>query len=566
MERFLYIKILMKSVLLSILIISLISSPYHFVRAAQGMPLEQATQSEASKPSDQSEQVPLSELDQRTANRAFLLDLRDRIDDFMHINKVHLENIEKCFEQKETQVSQILSLPNSQVTECEQVKRAIRNNIAIQYPKMRKALLLMSLLDSSFVSQLFTQFLKHQNQLATTGRSDVEIPIDSNIQSNPLVTNKWAGMILPSSFHLPDPDFSTQEIETALGGVGDKLQFQQDKKLQSETPNELAQHDQLIEFNLNSLMQYFCTQAFEANKEGCKTIQILYNPQHRTLFFKTIAPSKEWVSQYFIHLKLQFESRSNSYWSTAHNQAEKSYYSYVSLNPYVALVSHAYPGNNEIKNAFYIMLINAQDALKKFELELFMRLKRPDVSEKELRTLLSYNVIANDVLNNPGMNMQLLDLDFKSTFEYLTSAYARDSYVKLGMELTEIIVGNVLVCYGFGWATRAFKGAALVARAQSATRLRDLLNPLCFSMSGAAINSYFVYDSFEEYKQTYLQLFSSPQGANILREVHELDSARKSIFWTVLLAPVGVGLTSGVKYVWTRTFQSLKKYGIILAP
>jgi hypothetical protein len=514
------------------------------------MPFEQGIQSETGNPSEQSaEQAPLSEIDQRTASRAFLLDLRDRVDDFMHINKVHLENIEKCFEQKETQVSQILSLPNSQVTECEQVKRAIRNNIAIQYPKMRKALLLMSLLDSSFVSQLFTQFLKHQNQLATTGRSDVEIPIDSNIQSNPLVTNKWVGMILPSFFHLPDPDFSTQEIETALGGVGDKLQFQ---------------NDQLIEFNLNSLMQYFCTQAFEANNEGCKTIKILYNPQHRTLLFKSIAPSKEWASQYFIHLRTQFESRSNSFWSTARNQAEKSYYSYVSLNPYVALVSNAYPGNYEIKNAFNIMLINAQDALKKFEAELFMRLKRPDVSEKELRTLLSYNVIANDVLNNPGMNMQLLDLDFKSTFESLTSAYAQDSYVKLGIELTEVIVGNVLVCYGFGWAARAYKGAALVARAQGALRMRDLLNPLCFSMSGAALNSYFVYDSFEEYKQTYRQLFSSPREANILREVHELDSARKSIFWTVLLAPVGVGLTSGVKNIWSRTINTLKSNGIIL--
>jgi hypothetical protein len=82
-------------------------------------------------------------------------------------------------------------------------------------------------------------------------------------------------------------------------------------------------------------------------------------------------------------------------------------------------------------------------------------------------------------------------------------------------------------------------------------------------MTGLPLNSYFLGASLNNYKTTQRELFSSPEGKYLLREIGDLDSEKSDLILTTMFLPLGAqphDIISGSALLSKYAQESYLKY------
>jgi hypothetical protein len=434
----------------------------------------------------------------RTAERAFLSDLRERIKDYMDFNLAYLSGLEDCLSGQPTPVN------------CNEVLGRVLKNTSILYPKMRKHLLLISLLHSNFIQTLVDISLPLHLRAIAKGRSPTHrLPLKSFIKPNPL-ESLWG------DYEVPSPDFTQADVENLL------------------TNDEVTLGGTHLRENLNGFLQKYCAIAYGAKSDVCSALELRYD---NGFYFATAPLQKALragVSFQGIDA-IQLKSRGATYKDNSH--VTRQFYEIIQTNPYVALVSSAKPSGSELLLAIKIMKEQATNALKEYEIRR-QELLRPDVSDGELLRLMEYGPIAASVLETPGENMQLLNYDYDALFEVVQSEHSSAELKRTAWHIGLLIGANVVFCVGGGRALKYLFTAKNIIKLK---RFSELFNPLCFPLTTIPVNGWFVYDSIDSYDKTFQEVFASADGAHYLREVHALSDADRSVFISILFSPIGAG-------------------------
>ncbi|MCB0351333.1 MAG: hypothetical protein KDD38_09135, partial [Bdellovibrionales bacterium] len=286
-------------------------------------------------------------LQERTAKRAFLNDLRERVIMFMDQNVAYLSGLKLCLEGQPALI------------DCDESLRIVRNNIEIQYPKMRRQLLLISLLSFHTHKELMQKFQAHvyniENNLPTPF-----LPIDPRIKPNP-IEGIW------DIEYVPRTPFSDKEIESVLNAGSESV------TIDGTNYKE----------NLQNYERFYCESIFEKDHPACKSIQIQYSPKKRVLYFARRPLHEAWQGR---DKRLNFEKlslKTRRLQEAAQDNAKRKFFEIIQENPYVALMSTARPGDSEILKVVSLMLDKAQETRLEYE-ERMVKLSDPNVSESEL--------------------------------------------------------------------------------------------------------------------------------------------------------------------------------------
>jgi hypothetical protein len=129
------------------------------------------------------------------------------------------------------------------------------------------------------------------------------------------------------------------------------------------------------------------------------------------------------------------------------------------------------------------------------------------------------------------------------------------------IELSEFVAINA-ACFlpigrVLGVAGKVVSIASKLEKSSSAFR------PLCFTMTGLPVNSYFLGSSLNNYKSTQREIFSSPEGKYLLQEIGDLDSAKSEVILTTLFLPIGAQpheIISGASLLTKKAQESYLKY------
>lgn len=472
-----------------------------------------------------------ADLQQATAERAYLLDLRERVKDFMDINLNYVSNVKHCFKGELSNLN------------CEREKLKVKENIAVQYPIMRQYQLLKDILVGA-PDEIMYMYGMHLYALRDGAKTEgsrfslmrwisFEHPLDSLVHSEHLF--------------LPRRHMTDEEAENVLNSQ------------KSYIPGTLHPA------NLNGYMRWFCELAYGENQPDCENLDLRYSAHDQRVYFYLPHPEKVSVNPVvrgFLDPVYQAATM-----TVRHQLAEElleKYYRVVQDNPYVALMGSAQPSDDEIIQVFTFMQEQAQAALRKYESQL-IKLRRPGVTNEELRELLSYASIALGLVDDPGESMQLINFDYAQVHSSLSADQSNYELKKAAL----FILGNIAVCVGGGKIIKSAalaqklirmqaKGINLIRRGGILSRPEQwakVFSPFCWGLTAVPVNLYFLGSAYQSYRNIYQDLFSNANAGSDLHKLHELSDAKRGIFWSIVLLPLG----------YKETLQALRASGIYVS-
>jgi hypothetical protein len=463
----------------------------------------------------------------RVAKRAFLLDLKERVQDFMQMNHGYLLDIEACLSGR----------PSSRPCEPELAK--IRNNIQVLYPDFRRHWILMGLVRWQTLRQVFQNY-RAQLMRNSSGKGElITIPIGKVMVDYPIASDL-------SEEEIPVPAVTAAEVLSAL-------------HLKRARFEGISVYE-----NLNDYIQYVCQQAVGAERAapvcGPIRVELKVNSVGELSLFVDINKSRKNQVVAVDQVLRQIEFKTQFWMSDFYKGQEEAFYEMLQENPYVALVSSTRPTDKELLRVFSLMTDRSAKSLQEFDSK-WEVLGRENIEMKDLLPLMTYAPIVDDVLNFPGENMELLGIaDYAQISQMLNSDYSSYEMNKMMKEIGFLIAANVAVCYAGG---RFVKWAGTLKKlVQSArmVRLKEVFNPFCYNLTGAAVNLWFIRDAKMHYAKTYREVFSSADGDSYLRELHALPEAEQMIFWSYVTAPVGIGATFILKALAVRGVKLSKGF------
>jgi hypothetical protein len=464
---------------------------------------------------------------ERLAKRAFLLDLYDRVYDYMLINRNYLSVLKTCFEGENTDILGIRY-------NCEEEKAKVRKTALYRYPVMRRYLALINLTHQGFHRTLMRAFREHLavqklGPAAALARGWVEpkLNVERWYVQHPLRA-VWVEENLPM---LP---FTDDEIQAALNG-----QYVLFKGSERWAPGLEARYE-----NLNEIEQLYCEVAFGKNHPGCQSFHVKYSVQDRKLYFENRPGYEEWMQKAISEnpydregVEFEMVQKMKGLQQYAEKQIQNKYLSLLQQNPYIAFLTSAEPSDQEFHHAFKVMYNYAQKNLEDHEKSRHVY-EQDEVPEAELRKLMAYSPVALTLLSEktPGRRMSQVAFDYKKVFEVVKGEYALQDSINKLIHIVTLVAANLVLCPGGG------KVITVLGRARSIVKFRrwgELFNPICFAMTTIPINGWLLYEAIEGYEKTYSQIFSSADGRYRIADVNSLPAAQRSLFWAAVMSPMG---------------------------
>lgn len=234
----------------------------------------------------------------------------------------------------------------------------------------------------------------------------------------------------------------------------------------------------------------------------------------------------------------------------------ENYYTLMNAFPLLAYVDSANPSDGELISAMSKIERNANDAIlriskKDDERSLSKRLDQFSSTNGQIPEEAEY-ALYQDLLDYadypPIMSLMPYDLEVLERFDgkiskiqEISALVSHDWHNKKEreseIELAEVIGVN-LVCViplgrGVSIASKAIKIASEIKSFSRA------FNPLCMFLTGIPLNTYFFGEAILQYQRAYGEVFSTPEGKYLLKEIADLDSASANVLIGALFLPLG---------------------------
>lgn len=499
--------------------------------------------------------------------RVFLLDLAKRYQAMLDINRVRLELLKKCLDEKMSPQSfSQLNISDSEAQKpkdwwisCIDASSLVKNNIKVGFPIMRQLLLLLELLKQENVTTLLDVALVNYRR-GQLGLAPLSLSIESenslfgDLQvKNPLVT--WIDPHL-----LPMPTWRSSEISLAI----------------DETEPSLGSEDLM---NWSAVFKKVCESIIEDYRGSVRPVKINFCNEIKLFTTKenTITPILE---SPFSRRRDQEIATSvqvfKSFWSDAvrsdRKRIESAFFASVQNDPYVAFVRSNQPSVAEVSAAIGQMIHWSKEVIGEWEgrkasEELFNARK---AKNSDLIDLMKYLPVVESLIASQGDQMKAYQennvgrVDWRKVVEELLSEKtSKDLRVGTG-QVAGVIAANIIVCWSIGALTKS--GVALRATAKLSHRfvtmrafsmgladkklaeklVADVVNPFCFMAGGVIFNAGFAYHDWNSYMQVYREVFGAIAREKITINVSELSEKERAFFWTTLMSGFGTGISDGV--------------------
>ena len=431
---------------------------------------------------------------------------------------------------------------------CDFEKKKIRNNIAQNYPRMRRYLFLYNHIgDEHFHLVIARQFRKHLQFLEAQKNSPkrnighnrdmpTELPqffYRTSVQS-PLDPGATPAKQLYNGIDLPNPPFTLKEVNDALTNS--------DNTFNSLVSTEQIGINPQFPININGFAQMLCEKALGSNSQGCALLKISHSDKNKSLFFENTEYPSEWAKHYINNIERHLAEQVRIV-RLVRKSLIAEFMEIVQKTPYITLLTSAKPTDEEIHGALKIMLKAAIETNIDFEKK-YKKLSKREITEDDLRDLMQYGPVVLSVLDIPGEEMNkfssMAQIGFDDAFTGLQTSYRRDKLVDLGLTMGAVI-GSLVACwFGGKYAKIIFKPIKLL-RLLAVGKYAEAITPFCISITTLPINAWFLYDSIQHYHETFREIFSSANGVSYIHEMKSLSSSETGILLSALMAPIGTG-------------------------
>ncbi|MGE0763855.1 MAG: hypothetical protein AB7N80_11305 [Bdellovibrionales bacterium] len=487
-------------------------------------------------------------LGQLSFQKAFLLDLKDLVAASYDLNLVRIKFLGECLARMSDQDFSAVKIKEGTHRpwlDCNDGVAQMRENTRIKYPRVRRSLLLSQLTEAGNLYSLLVN-LHNNMQLKALKKPEHVLKVRMGGMGwglgieNPLVS-------FLSSDLLPAPAWTEEE----LSGV-------------ARSAEEGA--DKFNVDNLNKLLHESCAQIaakinanpFKLDYTFCGQMRLVYSKEQHGLSL-TYDGSLEDIRQ----LTAQVE-RAKSFLPGQlrghHNRWEQEYLATVQLNPYVGLVTSATPSRQDFIVALRIMAGRAQQTVEEFtKVRKEKKLDDPHLADPQaLLKLMQHLPLAQKLVDSPGVELKkALHLrpmtNLQEIFDELSSEHNFEELKRVGKIIAVGVAVNMACMIPFARIGKSAGSFALkLAKLEKVSDLLKLkkwgeissavFTPVCFSITGIAVNMGMLYEAQYEYAEIYDQVFGSISDETLMRQVSELSDKEREVFWSAATVLMGTGV------------------------
>lgn len=460
---------------------------------------------------------PLSELQKATAERAFIMELVNRLEVLHIYNERKVNLLVTCFDPLTTDLER-------RQRNCEEETSRIRNSISLIYPRARSLLALFNVFKWSNMQHIL---LVHDSQV----RNQKGFRVFSRPET--LYISYPGGVLgsamsfdnpLVSSLGLNDlkhPDFKGAELNQALEeGVGIMGGF--------------SNHFTSVCKEYTPDLLYLCSQ-----------IDLHYSEEEQGFYLSNIEVNDNWRNN--LNQLRELYVRAPMYFTKKEKELKTAYFELIQKYPYVALVSSAGPTDRELYEAFKVIHDRAKKSLSVFQKKA-QKIKQGEGSRGQELSLLAFSPVIEDVLESPSREMRNL-MPFGASYKEhvlpsLMSEYANRELKKMGLMIGGVVAASIATCAIP--LTRFVKGSIwLVDKINNLFKSFKSPNFACIAVTSGVINIGFLFYSYNEYQSFYREVFSALDEKHMLREVEDLTSAQMMVIIDAFLLPIGTGAVLG---------------------
>lgn len=487
----------------------------------------------------------LSEAEKRLAEQAFFDDVNNRLRFFIEANLAKINTYIFC--QKKISAN-VLADEFGLKNECQKQIDIVYNNIQIQYPKVRRFQFLLNAFSSS---TLLWSVLSHS---VLNGHSDFEAQMRSIVLAktkNPKADRTDYFKISHSS-----------PLDSVLGESLSDVEVPNSEWTDQESQAFLNDDSVSKLQGYNSFFEKVCKENVVKHPDICSKIKLNYTsgrgfyfifPSHEPNIAKGIDEMwtmqqmvPQWTAAGTVEASQVIFKAQNTVRKLVDEIFEPHFFEIAQTNAYVALVTSANPGHEELLNAFLIMKKQAKAALKDYE-KLDARLNETEPSRDDQLSLLGYQPVVDAVIKRPLPEGYLKKFgseklsrynedEVTQIYKHLDKEYQQMMMYQFGEEVAILLAMNVGLCWvgpaKFLKLYKFFKSALMISKT------RKLFTPLCYSFNFAT-NWWFIDHAVDDYAQIYQEIFTAVNDQAYIRELSALRSAERGILFSIVFVFAG---------------------------
>ena len=512
--------------------------------------------------------------------KAFLLDLNNRVVAIMDINRVHVEFVHDCLAKfSDSQFAEAI-VPKDRKNfnpqkNCMHAVARVRQNTRENYPRMRQRLLLSNLLQNNIVNSLLVDYWTALSTKQQVARRRVLNNI-SAFSRDISVTNPLVSVLGDKADkELPVASWTPSEIRLAL-----------------DIPHEAGDKSG---YDFNQLMKKACLKHIKDpirtrgsyDTDLCENLRLESNDSGE-VYMTYAAPVTD--ARKLMREVDTLRVHQESALTKSQEVVKNEFLAEVQLNPYVALVTSSTPTRKELVRAFEVIKERAIAAVE--EHDKFRKENNLDDPEKAdanaLLSLMRFDGVAATLLEpvagknsehqGPGPYLEdvLKTIPFspitvESTMNELAWKNNVENMKDLAIKLTAGVVGNMLICYSaLKVGQWLYRGASVAVKAGKISQIFSkpevFFNPMCYFVGGLALNIWLIWDDIKEYNHIYRDVFATVEEEHMIRKVNALSAQERTVFWSAVTIPVGSGLLKAFAPFGSGLYQYGKEGMVKLAP
>jgi hypothetical protein len=451
----------------------------------------------------------------------FLDALIERVDFILRMNLKNLEMARSCF--LGTRVNK----------DCPKIQNRIKANIEAYHDRFKQHIFNSTLL---YRTHMFLRLYVDQANEIQRGKPQRGRTLRQ------LFINDWVNPLsdVEGISHLPRVEFKPAEISRWL---------QDDELLISRTNKNNEEKYEQYAYNISGYLQMMCNEfhqslqraegpghrlVTEKSRPVCGNLVLQYDERFQMFYF----PRPEFLHPGDQEFLERFRSMSEYIAAEENRHVRERFYRAVTKMPYVALVPSSRPSNQEIADAFTVMISGASTELTEV-IKLAKKAKTQGAGDfKSALSFFTYAPVVEDVIENPSFAMRELyeDTNFEAVAAELSMEYGTMELWRMAGELG-LMIGLSSICFVpvtkiklLATATRWFTHGSRAFWAEVA----------CVGFAAVGVNYYFYSEAKELYQETFRRVFATQEGSVALAELKKLSDDEFGVVIEVLMFPMGV--------------------------